>query len=224
MEIYISYSWAPPIKAIMSNWLCPILNANHVDYIIDEKDCGYGHDIVKFEKEIGKADNVLIMASESYFTSINCMYEMALIMKYTSMRKTRLWVSADDFNRDENEYDAIFDRWDKELARLKEKLTGDVNRDRYYKEKIEKIELILQYFPDAWQQIMNKNTLSFEKISQNNFQELLEYIKKEVLLAEPNSDLPMDVGDAPRGTTIIQNGNNCVAATISNGGAMTINM
>ena len=70
----------------------------------------------------------------------------------------------------------------------------------------------------------DKNTLSFEKISQNNFQELLEYIKKEVLLEEPNSDLPMDVGDAPRGTTIIQNGNNCVAATISNGGAMTINM
>ena len=152
----------------MRNWLCPILKANHVDYIIDEKDCGYGHDIVKFEKEIGKADNVLIMVSKSYFKSINCMYEMALIMKYTNMRKNRLWVSADDFNRDENEYDAIFDSWNKELARINTKLTGDVNRDRYYNEKIEKIKLILQYFPDAWQQIMNKNTLSFEKISENN--------------------------------------------------------
>lgn len=224
MEIYISYSWAPPLKAIMKHWLCPIFDANHVDYIIDEKDCGYGHDIVKFEKEIGKADNVLIMVSKSYFKSINCMYEMALIMKYTTWRKKRLWVSADDFKREEKEYDTIFDSWNKELARINKKLTGDVNRDRYYKEKKEKIEIILQYFPDAWQQIMNKNTLSFERISANNFQELLEYIKKEVLLEEPNSNLPMDIGDAPRGTTIIQNGNNCVAATINNRGTMTINM
>lgn len=208
----------------MRNWLCPILDANHVGYIIDEKNCGYGHDIVKFEKEIGKADNVLIMVSKSYFKSINCMYEMALIMKYTNMRKTRLWVSADDFNRDENEYLAIYDRWNEELKRLREELTGDVNRDKYFKDKIAKVELILQYFPDAWKQIIDKNTLSFEKISENNFQELLEYIKKEVLIEEPNSDLPMDVGDAPMGTTIIQNGNNCVAATINNGGTMTINM
>ena len=71
MEIYISYCWAPPFKAIMRHWLCPILDANHIHYNIDEKDCKFGDDIVDFEKKIGKAENVLIMLSKPYFYSFD---------------------------------------------------------------------------------------------------------------------------------------------------------
>ena len=81
MKIYISYSWKQPAKSIVKNWLCPCLKQSNIDYYIDEKDCRYGHDIEAFEREIGQADNVLVVLSNSYFYSLNCMYELALIIK-----------------------------------------------------------------------------------------------------------------------------------------------
>ena len=81
MQIYISYRQKQPAKSIVRNWLCPSLKQADIDYCIDEEDCGYGHNIEQFEREIGDADSVLVMLSEQYFYSINCMYELALVVK-----------------------------------------------------------------------------------------------------------------------------------------------
>lgn len=228
MAIYISYSWAPPIKAIVKHWLCPILEGNNIDYIRDEKNCGFGDDIVEFEKEIGRADNVLILLSGKYFYSRNCMFELALIMKNNRFGKNRMWVSADDFNREEDDYLAIYDYWKAEKERLEEELTGDEGRDSFFIDKVKVIKLILQYFPHAWKQIVNKNTKTFESISENNFQELLEYIWKKIKIGDEivevsNTDVPIEVGDAPKGISIAQYGDKNVVQTII-GGQGTINM
>lgn len=228
MEIYISYSWAPPIKAIVKHWLCPVLETNHIDYIRDEKNCGYGDDIIEFEKEIGKADNVLIMVSEKYFFSRNCMFELALIMKDSRFGKNRLWVSADDFSRKDDYFRSIYDYWKAEKERYEKELTGDENRDSICHEKIKIIQLILEYFPLAWKQIVDKNTKSFEKVSENNFQELLDYIKNKIKIDDEivevsNDDLPIDVGETPKGVSILQYGDKNIAQIITEGTVM-INM
>lgn len=228
MEIYISYSWKMPIKAIVKHWLCPSLKEKDINYIIDEKDCGYGHDIEEFEKEIGKADNVLIMLSRRYFYSPNCMFELALMMKNKGYNKRLIWVSADDFERTEKEGLAIYDYWKEEEKKILGELTTDENRNKFYRKNLEKIQLTLEYFVEAWELITRTNTLSFEDISENKFQKLVAYIKNELMIEdlaikEPNTDLPMEVGDAPKGISVTQYGDKNVTQIITEG-TVTINM
>lgn len=220
MQIYISYSWKQPAMSIVRNWLCPILDQTYIAYCIDKEDCGYGQDIEKFEKEIGNADNVLIMLSNSYFYSINCMYEMALIIKNNGYKKRILWVSLDDFNRSTKEYDNICTYWENQLEQIRQNLRGDENRDRPFLKELEKVQLILNYTGKAWEKIGNINTLPFEELSANKFRKLIAYIKKEVLIDdetmnEIQSGIPFEPNELAPTINISQHGPNSVAQIIN---------
>lgn len=216
------------MKAIVNNWLCPTLETNHIHCVYDVKDCRYGRNIEEFERKIGKAETVLIVLSKSYFYSFNCMFELALIMKTKREESRLIIVSADDYERNEKECVAIYDHWKMREAELEGMKTGDKSRDDLFESDLEKLQLILKYFPKAWEKIRWKNTLSFEAVSAEGFKELQAYIKGEVMnederLEEPNLDVPMEVGDAPDGISIVQNGEKSVAQVV-NGGNITINM
>ena len=221
MKVYISYSWKQPIKSIVKNWMCPCMDEADLEYIIDEKDCGYGEDIERFEHEIGEADNVLIVLSDSYFHSINCMFELALIIEHGMYNKRPIWLSIDDFNRSDATYDEICDYWKKQMKETNEhiKMSGDMSKP--YQEKLKKMELIKKYFQDAWSEICKRNTLNFEEVSKEHFRKLIALIQQRQLvedetMREIEDGVPIGQEMQPF-INIKQTGAKSVAHVISNG-------
>ena len=228
MKIYISYSWKQPAKSIVKNWLCSCLKQSNIDYYIDEKNCGYGHDIEAFEREIGQADNVLIVLSSSYFYSLNCMYELALITKNGIVSNRVRWINLEDFGRTDEMYSKIFDYWQDYVLQLQQNLSNNKHRDGPLQNKLEKVNTILTYFGKAWEYIQKINTLSFEQLSANQFQKLIAHIKEELLLdddinAEIITDVPIRVEQPELCVSISQVGDQSISQII-NGGTSIINL
>ena len=142
MKIYISYSWKQPAMSIVKNWLCPCLKQSNIDYSIDVKDCGYGHDIEAFEREIGQADNVLVVLSNSYFYSLNCMYELALIIKNGIVSNRVRLVNLEDFSRTYDMYRKVYDNWCYNALQLQQNLSNDEYRDRPLLNELEKVNTL----------------------------------------------------------------------------------
>ena len=228
MKIYISYSWKQPAMSIVKNWLCPCLKQSNIDYSIDVKDCGYGHDIEAFEREIGQADNVLVVLSNSYFHSLNCMYELALIIKNGINSNRVRWINMEDFSRTYDMYSKIYDYWQDKVLQLQQNLSNDEYRDKPLLNELEKVNAILTYFGKAWEYIQKINTLSFEQLSANQFQKLIAHIKDELLLdadinTEINTDVPIKVKHPEPSICITQTGAQSVSQIINDGGISVIN-
>ena len=228
MKIYISYSWKQPAMSIVKNWLCPCLKQSNIDYSIDVKDCGYGHDIEAFEREIGQADNVLVVLSNSYFYSLNCMYELALIIKNGIVSNRVRWVSLEDFCRTYVMYNTVCRYWKEYFSQLQQNLSNEEHIDRPILNELEKVNAILTYFGKAWEYIQKINTLSFEQLSANQFQKLIAHIKDELLLdadinTEINTDVPIKVKQPESSICITQTGANSVSQIINSGGISVIN-
>ena len=228
MKIYISYSWKQPAMSIVKNWLCPCLKQSNIDYSIDVKDCGYGHDIEAFEREIGQADNVLVVLSNSYFYSLNCMYELALIIKNGINSNRVRWINMEDFSRTYDMYSKIYDYWQDKVLQLQQNLSNDEHRDKPLLNELEKVNAILTYFGKAWEYVQKINTLSFEQLSANQFQKLIAHIKDELLLdvdinTEINTDVPVKVQQPESSICITQTGAQSVSQIINDGGISVIN-
>lgn len=221
MKVYISYSWKQPIKSIVKNWMCPCMDEADLEYIIDEKDCGYGEDIERFEHEIGEADNVLIVLSDSYFHSINCMFELALIIEHGMYNKRPIWLSIDDFNRSDATYDEICKYWKEQAEETRKHIIMSGDMSKPYQDKLQKMELIMRYFPDAWIEIGKINTLDFGEVSAEHFRKLIAHIQKRQLvddktMREIEDGVPIGRESLPS-INIQQNGAKSVAHVISNG-------
>lgn len=228
MKIYISYSWKQPAMSIVKNWLCPCLKQSNIDYSIDVKDCGYGHDIEAFEREIGQADNVLVVLSNSYFYSLNCMYELALIIKNGIVSNRVRWVSLEDFCRTHIMYNTVCSYWKEYFSQLQQNLSNEEHIDRPILNELEKVNAILTYFGKAWEYIQKINTLSFEQLSANQFQKLITHIRGELLLyddinTEINTDIPITVKHPEPSICITQTGAQSVSQIINDGGISVIN-
>lgn len=228
MRIYISYSWKQPAMSIVKNWLCPCLKQSNIDYSIDVKDCGYGHDIEAFEREIGQADNVLVILSNSYFYSLNCMYELALIIKNGIVSNRVRWINLEDFGRTDEMYSKIFDYWQDYVLQLQQNLSNNKHRDGPLQNKLEKVNTILTYFGKAWEYIQKINTLSFEQLSANQFLKLIAHIRGELLLyddinTEINTDIPITVKHSEPSICITQTGAQSISQIINDGGISVIN-
>ena len=228
MRIYISYSWKQPAMSIVKHWLCPCLKQSNIDYSIDVKDCGYGHDIEAFEREIGQADNVLVVLSNSYFYSLNCMYELALIIKNGIVSNRVRLVNLEDFSRTYDMYRKVYDNWCYNALQLQQNLSKDEYRDRPLLNELEKVNTILTHFDKAWEYIQKINTLSFEQLSANQFQKLITHIRGELLLyddinTEINTDVPIKVKQPESSICITQTGAQSISQIINDGGISVIN-
>lgn len=221
MKVYISYSWKQPIKSIVKNWMCLCMNEEKLEYIIDEKECGYGEDIERFEHEIGEADNVLIVLSDSYFHSINCMFELALIIEHWMYNKRPIWLSIDDFNRSDATYDEICKYWKNQAEEMRKHLIMSGDMSKPYQDKLQKMELIIKNFPDAWIEIGKINTLDFGEVSAEHFRKLIACIQKRQLvddetMREIEVGVPIEQGALPS-FNIQQNGEKSVTQVVNSG-------
>lgn len=79
-QVYISYAWGGESERI-ANELDADLQANGIKIVRDKRDLGFKGMIRDFMQEIGRGHAVVVIISDKYLKSPNCMYELVEIAK-----------------------------------------------------------------------------------------------------------------------------------------------
>ncbi|WP_075351996.1 toll/interleukin-1 receptor domain-containing protein [Algoriphagus marinus] len=82
-QVFISYAWGGESEQV-ANELEAILKSNQIDLIRDKNDLGFKGLIREFMKQIGKGDFVVLIISDKYLKSKNCMFELMEVAKRES--------------------------------------------------------------------------------------------------------------------------------------------
>lgn len=168
-RVYVSYRWQEPIEGITRNWFVPSIEAVGFRCMIDVKECTYKHRIDKFEEEIGSAERIVIMLSEKFYYSDQCMYEAALITKHDRLDERLFPVNIGDYPHNDDFYHKLLEYWDVEERKVSEYLrTHDYGLEPF-QEKMNRLNLIKENIGKFWSHISNENFLNFSAVSANNF-------------------------------------------------------
>jgi hypothetical protein len=105
------------------------------------------------------------------------------------------------------------------------KMNGDMSKP--YQEKLKKMELIKNYFQDAWSEICKRNTLNFEEVSKEHFRKLIALIQKRQLvedetMREIEDGVPIGQESLPS-INMRQNGEKSIMQIV-NGGTVRIRL
>lgn len=77
--IFLSYCWA---NMDMANEIDELLQSYEgIKIKRDKRELNYGQDIEEFMGTVRQTDHVILLISEEYLTSVNCMYEVSQIIK-----------------------------------------------------------------------------------------------------------------------------------------------
>lgn len=185
--VFISYSWAEPSASIVNNWLKPSLKNAGINVSVDKDGCQYQDSIELYEQEIGNADMIIAVVSQPYLKSVNCMYEMACVLKREGNLDKRLYFVEIEKTQSN---DVIIGCWSKTWEDTKNDLEG-VTVGRKLKEKeLEKIESICDSLGDFLVYWNDRNRMDFSKVSENNFRLVTNRILHRISEAEiPKGDL-----------------------------------
>ncbi len=83
-EIFVSYCWSDDesvedVDQGLVTSLCRILDNHGYVVVRDKEKCGYKASLSEFMDELGRSRAVIVIISESYLRSVNCMHELSLI-------------------------------------------------------------------------------------------------------------------------------------------------
>jgi Leucine-rich repeat (LRR) protein len=85
-EVFVSYAWNPESCALVEK-LHEVLDQHGIRLIRDREEVRYKDSIRKFMERIGQGKCVVVVISEKYLKSENCMFEMVEVAKAQSLRE-----------------------------------------------------------------------------------------------------------------------------------------
>lgn len=77
-EVYISYAWTSESEEILKE-LCAAFDEKDIKYYVDKKDIEYRGNIREFEERLGKGDYIILIISDKFLKSKDCMFEVLQI-------------------------------------------------------------------------------------------------------------------------------------------------
>ena len=157
-KVYISYkhdeNYNGAMEAIKRG-----LEKNGIYYSIDVQDIKYRDDIVKYEKEIGSADKVIMFITAPYLKSIDCMFEMTEIFKNSDVRN-RVFPVVDMQPIPRNIYGLkeIKDYWSEQKVHASIQIQTEPGSSDYVISELLKIDAIIKSLDDFWYYLVHINT------------------------------------------------------------------
>jgi len=94
-DIYISYAWGGDSEKIVDQ-LDKELQTKGIKVTRDKRDLGYKGSIVGFMEDIGKGNKIIVVISEKYLKSDNCMFELTQIYENKDFAKRIYPIILDD--------------------------------------------------------------------------------------------------------------------------------
>ena len=175
-DIFISYPWTNTNRI---DEICKVLDQAGIKYKRDTKDCGYRQNIKQFEHEIGKGANVLAYINEDYLKSINCMYELALVFQTGDVERRLFPIVTLTGKRDSIFFKDLYDYWNTEYLKKRELLNNlSSGVSLQVIDELGCCDEIIRELPKVTQYLCDVNTLSYDKLEEDDFKFLIDSLKK----------------------------------------------
>ena len=181
-EIFISYAWGGESEQIVDGLYATMIEKGY-KVIRDKVDLGYKGNIKQFMDTIGEGKYVIVVISDKYLTSPNCMYEMLEIQKKENMYK-RIFpiVLADaDIYNDINrlKYTAY---WQEESIKLETQIRAlpslEANKGAY--ESLDRYGEIKRVIDGVTTFLHDLNALTPDMHKGSNFSELIKALDQQM--------------------------------------------
>ena len=172
MKIFISYSWSDDELANdIDNKFAKI----GINLVRDRRDLKYKSSIKEFMKQICQGDFALIIISDNYLKSSNCMYEVTEFIKDENYKERILPILKNDAKIfkaiERNQYIRY---WQNEYMKLKEESSDidEANKIDYIRELI-RYEKIQRELPDFMSNISDMNLITCDThITEEDFDKI----------------------------------------------------
>lgn len=180
-EVFISYSWRDESLKIAEE-LDTAFKKKGMHIIRDKRDLAYKGLIKKFMRRIGKGKYVILVISEHYLKSENCMYELLQISRNKKfherifplvLKSAKIYKAADSLD--------YVRYWEQEIKKLEKKIKGGsltkiqgiFNDLDLYKDIRDNIDGLTDILSDI-------NSLSIEIHQKSSYEELYNAIMKKI--------------------------------------------
>ena len=183
--VYISYNWEDKSN-VTADYLYYTLQP-HFAVRRDKVDCKYGENIKEFMEAIREGQYIVLILSQEYLKSENCMFELIGIMKHRDY-KNRLFPIVCDANdskvRDDAFYVELLLEWKQKLENKKAQVVKakEVNEKGAapLEEKLKSIEDVNNFLADIKRYVDYTNAPSYVDASNERFTRIIEAIKKQM--------------------------------------------
>ncbi|MDR2953911.1 MAG: toll/interleukin-1 receptor domain-containing protein [Prevotella sp.] len=186
-EIYISYAWEKQTDG--TNWsptlneLYKILTTKKYEVSIDIKKLKYKDSIKSFMQKLGQGKFIILLITDKYMRSINCMYEIVQILRHPNY-KDRVFpiIFSDAKIYDSKKIIDYLQHWDLEINELNNKVKA-LDNIAYAAPILEDLELmneIRRIIANFSSQIGDMNVLNIDTHIETEFCELLECLEERI--------------------------------------------
>lgn len=180
-EIFISYAWGGESEEIV-NKLDAAFQARGVKIIRDKRDLGYKGRIKAFMERIGRGKCVIVVVSEKYLKSENCMFELVQIAQNGQFYDRIFPIVLADANlyKPVNRLKYI-KYWEEQIQELDEamKSVGSANLQGL-REDIDSYTEIRRTIAELTNILKDMNTLTSEIHSETEFNALFQAIEQKM--------------------------------------------
>lgn len=184
-QVFISYAWGEETseREAIVNQIDKSLQKRGLKIIRDKRDLGYKGSIRKFMERIGEGDSIIVVISDKYLRSKNCMYELVEIAKNKQFADRIFPIILSDAKI----YDAgdrldYIEHWEKEKAKLNKKIRelSDFSNLQSIQEELNDVDEFRDEIDELAGILKDMNTLNPAMHRDSDFSELFTAIEKRM--------------------------------------------
>lgn len=181
--VYISYKWKGESTDVVDS-LCDLFKRKHIYYKRDKEDCLYGDNITEFMNEIREGTFVVVLFSEAYLKSFNCVYELAGVLNHTDYMKRVFPIVIDETVRGENKYKELANYWESKKAEknyiISQIHTNGGSVTLPLTKKIDLIDGFINQLQKLAEVTENINSYTFQTLKESEYEPLISRIKERL--------------------------------------------
>ena len=181
-EIFISYAWGGQSEVI-TNTICSLLRDKGFNVVRDKDKLRYLGDIRKFMDTIGKGKYVVVVISDKYLKSKNCMYEMLQIKNNDSIFSRIFPIVLEDAKIYDDMYRIqCLNYWDDQITEMNEAVKSIRNQEgtENIHEELDRLGDIRRILDNITDLLSNMNTLSPEIHNNTHFEALTDALDERI--------------------------------------------
>jgi hypothetical protein len=180
-QIFISYAWGGESEKIV-NQLDVAFQAKGITIVQDKRNLGYKGRIKAFMEQIGRGKAVIVVVSEKYLKSENCMFELVQIAKNGQFYDRIFPIVLADANI----YKPVarikyIKHWEEQIQALDEAMkTVNAANLQGLREEIDSYTKIRETIAGLTDILKDMNTLTPEMHSESDFTDLIQVVERKM--------------------------------------------
>lgn len=180
-EVFISYAWGGKSEEVAGQ-IEQCFHEKGISLIRDKNYLGFKGRIKAFMEQIGRGKCVVVIISEKYLKSENCMFELLQIAKNEQFYERIFPIVLDDARiykpKDRIQY---VQYWEHEIQELDRQIRSVSSANlEGFREDIDLYNEIRQYLPRLTNILKDMNTLTVQIHSESGFAELIKAIEQKL--------------------------------------------